>query len=313
MRKPRLKLKSQSCYYHLTSRICGSPGDFPFGDIEKEKFFSILECLSEFYFLDVISFCCMSNHIHITVFDPQANPSDDEIIAHYEAYMSLKNKSSFPLSSEDIIRLRLRLTDISSLMKDLKQSFTVWFNHQHHRRGTLWGERFHSSILEGEQSLWSCVKYGELNPVRAGMVDDPADYRFCSWGRYKGTGKHPFQENFLKHIRANAYEDYTDKTDEEVFAAFASDLARIISTEGGKTEEETKEAMAKAGRKESMPLLFLRRSRYWTDGAIIGSKAFVKRIALKFDTPERVEKKRMGCGRDEKSGKNIHSYKLIRD
>ena len=36
MRKARLKLKSQSCYYHLTSRISGSPGDFPFEDIEKE-------------------------------------------------------------------------------------------------------------------------------------------------------------------------------------------------------------------------------------------------------------------------------------
>jgi putative transposase len=198
-------------------------------------------------------------------------------------------------------------------MKDLKQAFTVWFNRRYNRRGSLWSDRFKSTILEGEQALWNCVKYVELNPVRAGLVEDPADYRFCSWGRFKGSGKHPFSNHFLKHIRRGSFQCLDQLNDEQVFAGFAIELARIINTESGKDEQVVRAAMSDAGRKESMPLVFLRRSRYWTDGAIIGSKDFVQRVACSFDDKQRVLKKRMGRGQDHETGQYLHSYKFIRN
>ena len=59
MRKARQKVKDEGCYYHLMSRVSGCPGDYPFGDVEKEQAFKILEDLAKLYFLEVISFCCM--------------------------------------------------------------------------------------------------------------------------------------------------------------------------------------------------------------------------------------------------------------
>ena len=88
------------------------------------------------------------------------------------------------------------------LMKDLQQLFTMWFNESRakRRRGRLWGDRFKSVLLDGKTALWSCVKYVELNPVRAGLVNEPGDYRHSSWGAWHGCGRHPCGGAFLRHM-----------------------------------------------------------------------------------------------------------------
>ena len=63
------------------------------------------------------------------------------------------------------------------------------------RRGALWGSRFKNTLLESGAAVWACWAYIERNPVRAGMVPDPADYRFCSYGAWAQGGRHPFEEN----------------------------------------------------------------------------------------------------------------------
>jgi hypothetical protein len=75
-----------------------------------------------------------------------------------------------------------RMWDLSQFMKTLKQRFTSWFNRQHGRRGTLWEERFKSILVEDGHAARTMAAYIDLNPVRAGMVDDPKDYRWCSYG-----------------------------------------------------------------------------------------------------------------------------------
>jgi putative transposase len=312
MRKARQKIKGEGCYYHLMSRVSGCPGEFPFGDVEKEHAFKVLEDLEKLYFLEVISFCCMGNHWHLVVYDSNRRPDGDEVLQRYNRYLKRHKKIPLQVLGEDQLeQLSSRLTDISYFMKDLKQNFTTWFNRRHNRRGTLWADRFKSTILEGEQALWNCVKYVELNPVRAGLVEHPEDYRFCSWGRFKGSGKHPFMANFIKHMKRNSFDLSESASKDDILAEFAKELVRIIKNESGATEEIVREEMAKAKRKESMPMLFLRRSRYWTDGAIIGSKDFVQRVAMHFDDKKRVMRKRMGRGLDDTSGEYLHSYKLV--
>ena len=76
-------------------------------------------------------------------------------------------------------------------MKDLQQRFTQWYSNNRDRRGTVWADRFKSVLLEGEagnSAVWNCIKYIELNAVRAGMVEDPVDYRYCSWDVWSGRG-----------------------------------------------------------------------------------------------------------------------------
>ena len=82
------------------------------------------------------------------------------------------------------VHLLLTPTDpdgASKLMKHLGQRYVQYVNRRYSRTGTLWEGRFHSCIVQAEAYLLSCQRYIELNPVRAGMVRDPAEYRWSSY------------------------------------------------------------------------------------------------------------------------------------
>ena len=70
---------------------------------------------------------------------------------------------------------------VSRLMKHLGQRYVQYVNRRHGRTGMLWEGRFHSCIVQAEAYLLACQRYIELNPVRAGMVRDPAEYRWSSY------------------------------------------------------------------------------------------------------------------------------------
>jgi putative transposase len=74
---------------------------------------------------------------------------------------------------------------LSRLMQSLGRRYVRWFNDRHERSGTLWEGRFGASLVESEAYLLACMRYIELNPVRAGMVRRPADYR---WSSYAANG-----------------------------------------------------------------------------------------------------------------------------
>ena len=73
---------------------------------------------------------------------------------------------------------------ISSMMQYLGRHYVRYFNKRHDRTGTLWEGRFRSCLVQGNKYLLNCQKYIELNPVRAGMVTNPADYRWSSFHRH---------------------------------------------------------------------------------------------------------------------------------
>lgn len=71
--------------------------------------------------------------------------------------------------------------DAASLfIKHVGQRYVQYVNRRYARRGTLWDGRFRSSFIESTDHLLRCYRYIELNPVRAGLVDDPADYPWSS-------------------------------------------------------------------------------------------------------------------------------------
>jgi putative transposase len=69
----------------------------------------------------------------------------------------------------------------SVLMRRLGQHYVQYFNRRHGRTGTLWEGRFRSSLVDADSYLVACQRYIELNPVRAGMVDEPGRYRWSSY------------------------------------------------------------------------------------------------------------------------------------
>jgi putative transposase len=70
---------------------------------------------------------------------------------------------------------------VSRLMQYLGRSYVRYFNFHYQRTGTLWEGRFKSSIVQTRHYLLACQRYIEMNPVRVGMVTDPADYAWSSY------------------------------------------------------------------------------------------------------------------------------------
>jgi putative transposase len=74
---------------------------------------------------------------------------------------------------------------IGDVMQDVGRRYVRRFNDTHQRTGTLWEGRYKATLVETEQYLLACYRYIELNPVRAGLVKDPRDYR---WSSYRANG-----------------------------------------------------------------------------------------------------------------------------
>lgn len=95
------------------------------------------------------------------------------------AYVLMTNHIHLLLSAE-------RADAPSAMMKALSQRYVQHVNRFHQRTGTLWEGRYRSSPVQEEGYFLTCQRYIELNPVRAGIVAHPADYR---WTSYHANGQ----------------------------------------------------------------------------------------------------------------------------
>lgn len=313
MRVARMKMVGKGCIYHLMNRISGPKDELLFSDVDKEFGFKLIEQLCEFYLLEVISITFMSNHFHIILHAGSTPPKLSKAARRHNDYYGNKKIELDPqLHPERCTEVARQMIDISDFMAVFQQRFTCYINRIHNRRGRLWAGRFKSTILEGGSALWNCVKYVEMNPVRAGIVGDPADYRFCTWGRYSGSGKHPFAKNFFKYMKMGTPTcDMSGLTFDEVCTLFRTEIARTIASEtDGATDVSIKDAMDKAKRGDSMPVKCLRRTRHWADGAIIGSKAFVQEVGCQFEDREKVAKKAFSRGKTS-GGDILHCFRRL--
>jgi putative transposase len=73
---------------------------------------------------------------------------------------------------------------VASMMQDVGRRYVRLFNKIHERSGTLWEGRYKSSLIDSESYLLTCHRYIELNPVRAGLVRRPLEYRWSSHAHY---------------------------------------------------------------------------------------------------------------------------------
>ncbi|WP_208738801.1 transposase [Phytopseudomonas daroniae] len=79
-------------------------------------------------------------------------------------------------------------TGISRVMQHLGRMYVLYVNRIYRRSGTLWEGRHKASLINADEYLLTCYRYIEMNPVRAGMVEAPEEYRWSSY-RWHGWGK----------------------------------------------------------------------------------------------------------------------------
>ena len=299
LRRIREDGNGHGAYYHLMNRVPGTAEDRPLDDVDKEKFVEMIHLLGGLYTTEVIGYCVMSNHFHLVLWAPAEDPSEAEVVSRW--------KKTFPkrlapdAGSPAMKKLQGRLRDISEFMKDLQMRFTCWYNRTRpiKRTGPLWGKRFTSVVLEGtgtQSAVWDCMKYVELNPVRARLVADPADYRWSSWGRFCGSGKHPFHGQFMFHMKRTGLRLLGRLKSAEVTAEFRGQMAAVIAREASGDPVEVAQAKTSAKAEMKRWVRADRRVRFWSDGVAIGSKAFVRDVYARAYNEERAKKHRFAQG-----------------
>ncbi|WP_082723509.1 transposase [Lysobacter capsici] len=74
-----------------------------------------------------------------------------------------------------------RAGQVSAVMQAMGRRYVRYVNDRYHRTGTLWEGRYKACPVDTDSYLLHCYRYIELNPVRAGMVSAPGDYRWSSY------------------------------------------------------------------------------------------------------------------------------------
>jgi len=192
-------------YQHCMSRVVD--GRFIFGDEEKRFFVRTMRGLEHLMGVRIVTFCVMSNHFHVLLelpaekeVVPAEDVSDEELIDLVRPLYGRKAANrlaaelancdawNFDAKKEKIRNGYLRRRgSLACFMQELKQRFSRWYNWKEGRKGTLWEDRFKSVMVGGsEEAILTMAAYIDLNPVRAGLVEDPADYAFCGYGEAVG-------------------------------------------------------------------------------------------------------------------------------
>ena len=259
------------------------------GQREKEVLRKMIHQIADFSGVEIFTFCLMQNHFHLLVrVEPTSFVDDEELIRRYGVLYPKPTKyqvvSMEAMARElrtngrdaEAIRAKLiaRMGDVSAFMKTLKQRFSTWFNKTHDRYGPLWSDRFKSVLVEGEgRVLQTMAAYIDLNPVRAGLVEDPKDYRFCGYA--EAVAGNEGSINSLKFVTAGLY----DVAAGEALAEYRSMLFGKGSAPASGAAEIDREQAVRVLEKERgyLPLSTLLRCRirYFTEGAVLGSQAFV--------------------------------------
>ena len=128
-------------------------------------------------------------HVLVKMF-PEHKFTDEDIKKRYEKFYG----DDGMFAAGWIPSLRKKLSSLSEFVREIIVGFTRYYNKRHNRRGYFWGDRFKSVIVEKGETLINCLAYIDLNPLRAGLVERPEDYRWNSLGYHIQTGN---KDNFL--------------------------------------------------------------------------------------------------------------------
>lgn len=274
-RSLRMLVPDRACAYHIISRT--ALDGLPFDPCDKDELVRIIKWLSSVYFVEVLGFSVMGNHFHLLVIvHPDLLATDAEIRRRF--VLRYGDKRAFPES--EMARLKAKWCNLSEYVKEVKQTFSRAFNMRRDRKGTLWGDRFKSVIIENGGALLNCLAYIDLNPVRAGIVKRPEEYRWCSLGYHAqtGNGDHFLSNDFgLVAFGVVSAEERLIKYREYVYHAGA------VEKEGtAQIDRSILEMEEKGGFRIGSVKRLRYRVKYFSDSGVIGSQVFVEGMVQYF-------------------------------
>ena len=146
----QIREKGEFGIYHIIQRGNERKNLFN-GDDDKTRFLDTLQKMKKKYNFKIYAYCLMDNHVHLII-DDNGN-------------------------------------DISKIIKSINISYAYYFNKIYRRCGHLFQDRFKSELIDNNSYLLEVSRYIHNNPVKAGMVKEPSDYKWSSYNIYVGVDK----------------------------------------------------------------------------------------------------------------------------
>jgi hypothetical protein len=203
---------------------------------------------------------------------PEYKYTDEDIQKRYEAFYG----DDRIFAAGWIPSLREKLSNLSEFVREIKVGFTRYYNKRHNRRGYFWGDRFKSVIVEKGETLINCLAYIDLNPLRAGLVERPEEYRWNSLGYHVQTNN---QDKFLStDFGLKEFNVKSEKERIRSYRRYVYEAGAVDRSEKGQRKVIDDAVLKKEQKREyeiSRIDRFRYRTRYFTDSGIIGSKEFV--------------------------------------
>jgi len=279
--------------------------------------------LEEFSGVQVVTYCLMENHFHLLVRVPRRESQPPLTEARLRKLLPLiyrrrelkdalqeldraaQQDPTGKWTAEILERYQARRFSLSIFVKELKQRYTRWHNRRHQRVGTLWENRFRSVLVErGEIALLTVSAYIDLNPVRAGIVNDPKDYRWCGYAEAvagqniarKGLST-ILERTSLGVNRTVTWRNTGPRYRELLYGHGEERLPNQATGQTGRrgmTRAQVEQVLERGG-ELSVSDVLLCRVRYLTDGAAIGGTEFLQEVLE--ENRERFSKNRSIAGR----------------
>lgn len=312
----------RSQVFHVISRVVDR--NFIFDELEKDKFLEYMRLLEAFSGVEVLSYCLMGNHFHLLLHVPEKPKeiSNDEVRARMlilygqnkmaEIDSKIKEQCELGnshLESDVYDRIRMRLFNLSSYVRDLKLRFSKWFNNENERKGTLWEERFRSVMVEpSENAMMRVSAYIELNPVRAELVDQPHEYRWCSFTEAVAGGNKA-RRGIIKIVEGLNGSTNWDKAHAIYRSYFLHQSASRNTKNPDKAADDYHDAMLHGGDLDQNEILKTR-LRYFTEGAVLGTQDFLDEFLQKHRDLIGTHRKKSGY-KVEKGKSGLFAYRKV--
>ncbi len=325
--RPFLFDGSQAGCFHVVSRLIERR--YLLDDEGKEMFLKIVRAYEDLLGVEVLTFCIMSNHFHLLVRVPHRPEGFEvpletvvarleralgqEAMALLRSQLEFWQRAGLDAVIEEWRQKQIaRMFSLSEFVKCVKLRFTRWYNRNTGRRGPLWESRFTSVIVEEEErALRTMAAYIDLNPVRAGMVQDPADYRWSGYaeamagkararrglvriigqmawprGREKGLGfrvqgsEGPPMPWEAKPWGAEPISPVVERRALVIYRAILGGQGAERKREDGKVirrglSEKTRERLTTASERRVRAEVLTRRVQHFTKGVLLGSRIFI--------------------------------------
>jgi len=170
-RKPRLHF--EGAFYHVTTRGNNQQKIF-FNDSDRKKYLYFLRKAKEKFHFRLHAYILMQNHVHLIIETSEQGT-------------------------------------ISEIMHWLNTNYTKYFNWAHEKIGHLFQGRFHSALIDKDAYLLEVSRYVHLNPVRAGLLKHPKNYKWSSYSIYiNGSEDNFIEKNLILSMISDKVNSHTN-------------------------------------------------------------------------------------------------------